>query len=63
MARSSQREFEAPALEAVSKGEFDPSRKGGRAVNTHMQVPMVFAAAKGEVTVGVPQPYSGGKKP
>ena len=41
-ARSSQREFEAAAVQAVSKWTFRPGRKGGRAVNTHMQVPVGF---------------------
>lgn len=40
--RSSQREFEAAAVAAVSKWKFKPGRKGGRNVNTHMQVPIVF---------------------
>lgn len=40
--RSSQREFEAAAVLAVSKWKFRPGRKGGRNVNTHMQVPIVF---------------------
>ena len=38
----SQREFESAAVQAVSKWKFKPGRKGGRAVNTHMQVPIVF---------------------
>lgn len=41
--RSSQREFEAAAVQAVSKWKFKPGRKGGRAVNTKMQVPIVFS--------------------
>ena len=41
-AKSSQHEFEAAAVSAVSKWKFAPGRKGGRAVNTHMQVPIVF---------------------
>lgn len=41
--RSTQREFEAAAVQAVSKWKFKPGRKGGRAVNTHMQVPIVFS--------------------
>jgi periplasmic protein TonB len=41
-ARSSQREFEANAVTAVSKWKFKPGRKNGRNVNTHMQVPIVF---------------------
>ena len=40
--RSSQREFEAAAVAAVSKWKFKPGRKGGRDVPTHMQVPIVF---------------------
>ncbi len=41
--KSSQREFEAAAIQAVSKWKFKPGRKGGRAVNTKMQVPIVFS--------------------
>lgn len=41
-AKSTQREFEQNAVAAVSKWKFKPGRKGGRAVNTHMQVPIVF---------------------
>jgi protein TonB len=40
--RSSQREFEAAAVAAVTKWKFRPGRKAGRAVATHMQVPIVF---------------------
>ena len=40
--RSSQREFEAAAVQAVSKWKFKPGRKSGRNVVTHMQVPIVF---------------------
>jgi RNA polymerase sigma factor (sigma-70 family) len=54
-ARSSQREFEAAAVEAVSKWKFKAGRKGGRNVATHMQVPIVFtvegAGAPGGMTV------------
>jgi len=39
---SSQREFEAAAVQAVMKWKFRAGRKGGRNVNTHMQVPIVF---------------------
>jgi len=39
---STRREFEAPAVQAVSKWKFRPGRKGGRAVNTRMSVPIVF---------------------
>ena len=40
--RSSRVEFEAAAVQAVSKWRFKPGRKGGRDVPTHMQVPIVF---------------------
>lgn len=40
--RSTQREFESAAVQAVSKWKFKPGRKGGRDVPTHMQVPIVF---------------------
>lgn len=42
-AQSSQREFEQAAIQAVSKWKFRPGKKGGRFVNTHMQVPVVFS--------------------
>jgi protein TonB len=40
--RSSQREFEQPAIQAVQKWKFRPGRKGGRAVNTRAQQPITF---------------------
>jgi len=40
--KSTQRDFEAAAVQAVSKWKFTPGRKNGRAVATHMQVPIVF---------------------
>jgi RNA polymerase sigma factor (sigma-70 family) len=43
--RSSQQEFEAAAVQAVSKWKFKPGKKGGRDVLTHMQVPIVFTLA------------------
>jgi protein TonB len=45
-AHSSQREFEAPAVQAVSKWKFKPGRKNGHAVFTHMQVPIVFTLSE-----------------
>jgi protein TonB len=42
-ASSTQREFESAAVQAVSKWRFRPGMRGGRAVNTHMQVPIVFS--------------------
>ena len=44
--RSSQREFEAAAVQAVSKWKFRPGKKGGRAVNTRMQQPISFSLAE-----------------
>lgn len=43
--RSSQREFEEAAVTAVSKWKFKPGQKGGQAVGTHLQVPIVFSLA------------------
>lgn len=40
--RSSRKEFEAAAVQAVTKWKFRPGRKGGRAVSAHMQVPIMF---------------------
>lgn len=59
---SSRREFEAPAVQAVSQWEFDPGQHGGRSVNTHMQVPIVFTPEKGEAEAGEPTPAVPGKK-
>jgi protein TonB len=39
---STRREFEAEAVRAVAKWKFKPGRRGGRAVNTKMSVPIVF---------------------
>lgn len=40
--RSTHPEFAEAAVACVSKWKFDPGEKGGRPVNTHMQVPIVF---------------------
>lgn len=40
--RSTQREFEEPALRAVRKWRFEPGRKDGRAVPFRMAVPIGF---------------------
>jgi protein TonB len=45
--RSSQREFEASAVRAVSKWTFRPGQKGGRNVATRMQVPIIFSLNEG----------------
>ena len=40
---STQREFEQSALQAIQKWRFRPGKKGGRAVNTKMQQPILFS--------------------
>lgn len=40
--RSMNPAFDEPALEAVQRWKFEPGRKGGVPVNTHMQVPIGF---------------------
>jgi RNA polymerase sigma factor (sigma-70 family) len=40
--RSSRPEFEPAAVQAVSKWKFNPGKKGGADVVTHLQVPIVF---------------------
>ncbi len=40
---STHREFEAPAIEAVSKWRFRPGKKGNSAVNTRMEAEIEFA--------------------
>jgi len=40
--QSSPAGFEKSAVDAVSQWKFQPGRKSGRDVPTHMQVPIVF---------------------
>jgi len=40
---STHREFEVPAVQAVSKWKFRPGRRNGHAVNTRMSVPIAFS--------------------
>jgi RNA polymerase sigma factor (sigma-70 family) len=47
----------AAAVEAVTQWKFDPGQKGGRVVNTRLQVPIMFTLANGKS-----QP-AGGAKP
>jgi TonB family protein len=61
--RSTQREFETATLEAVAQWEYDPGQWGGRAVNTHLQVPVRFTRAKGKAEAGESSPYAPEKKP
>lgn len=44
--RSTQREFETAAVQAVSKWKFRAGRKGGRPVATRMQQPITFSLAE-----------------
>jgi TonB family protein len=53
--RSSQREFEAAAVQAVQKWKFKPGKKSGQDVNTHMQVPIVFTL-EGQAAPSAPPP-------
>jgi protein TonB len=39
---ATRREFERPAIDAVMRWKFKPGKKGGRAVNTKMMVPIKF---------------------
>jgi len=40
---STHREFDAPAVQAVSNWKFRPGKRGGKTVNTRMSVPIVFS--------------------
>jgi periplasmic protein TonB len=40
--RSTQREFESPAIQAVLKWKWKAGRKGGKPVNSRMQIPITF---------------------
>lgn len=58
-AQSTLREFEAPAVAAVSKWTYEPGLHGGRSVNTHMQVKVGFIRRKETgPAVAVPVPRS-----
>ncbi len=43
---AARQQLEKAAVEAVAKWKFDAGRKGGRDVNTHMQVPIVFTLSR-----------------
>ncbi|MDB6094635.1 MAG: polymerase, sigma-24 subunit, subfamily [Verrucomicrobia bacterium] len=62
-ARSTMRDLESAAVEAVAQWTFDPGQKGGRLVNTHMQVALVLRPAPNQSVVGTPTPYVPEKKP
>ncbi len=44
--RSSRVEFEAAAVQAVSRWKFHPGQKNGKSVPTHLQMPIVFRLEK-----------------
>lgn len=44
--RSSNPAFDESAVKAVSQWQFDPGKKGGLRVNTHLQIPIVFTISK-----------------
>lgn len=44
--KSTRPEFEASAVAALSKWQFEPGMKHGRAVNTRLQVPVVYSLKK-----------------
>jgi RNA polymerase sigma factor (sigma-70 family) len=46
--KSTHRELEAPALEAIKQWKFDPGAKNGRPVHTRQQVPIVFTLSPDE---------------
>jgi protein TonB len=52
--------FETAAVEAVGQWKFAAGQKGGRDVNTHMLVPIVFSLGKKE---GAPESKTAAPKP
>jgi protein TonB len=50
--RSTQLEFDVSAVRAVGKWKFQPGQRRGHAVNTHVQVPIVFSINKSPFTSG-----------
>jgi RNA polymerase sigma factor (sigma-70 family) len=63
--RSTQREFEASAIEAVSRWKFEPGQKEGLPVNARMQMPIVYTLEKpsDSATQAREKPKSGGFVP
>ena len=51
---SSRPEFEAAAVTAVEKWQFDPGRHGGRMVNTRVNQKLVFNLSDGNGTAPAP---------
>lgn len=40
--KSTRKEFEAAAIDALERWKFSPGMKGGNAVNTRLKIPIVF---------------------
>jgi RNA polymerase sigma factor (sigma-70 family) len=51
--KSTRREFEAAAVQALKQWSFDPGVKGGRFVNTRLEVPITFSLSKNGNTPAV----------
>jgi RNA polymerase sigma factor (sigma-70 family) len=49
-------EFLTAASTAVQQWKFEAGQKGGRSVNTRMQIPLVFAGGKTTADLGIPAP-------
>ncbi|MDP3071543.1 MAG: energy transducer TonB [Opitutaceae bacterium] len=45
----------AAAVAAVGQWQFKPGQKGGRDVNTHMQIPIIFTLSDGKVLLNGPK--------
>lgn len=60
--RSSHKEFEAAAVDAVSAWKFTAGRKEGRDVATHLQVPIVFTLPNDAGSRRAPPSESGAKE-
>ncbi|MEO6003239.1 MAG: TonB family protein [Opitutus sp.] len=58
-ARSTRPEFEASALEAVSQWKFDPGVKGGRQVNTRLEIPINFKVDENSARLGAMEGVEG----
>jgi RNA polymerase sigma factor (sigma-70 family) len=59
-AKSTRPEFEAAAVQAIKQWKFDPGVKGGRFVNTRLELPITFSLAK---NAGAPAVEAGELKP
>jgi RNA polymerase sigma factor (sigma-70 family) len=46
-ASSTNQGFEQAAVDAVSQWNFNPGKRSGQSVNTHMQIPIVFSVSNG----------------